>query len=134
MIDSVETFISLVESGDVNDCRRASSDEAPLEVWRSILRTHGQLAFAVASNRTIPYEILLELAQNEDWRVRHRVALKNACPPDLLDRLSLDDNDSVALLVAGHRNTPPAALRRLTTHTWDQVRERALEQLRARTE
>jgi hypothetical protein len=134
MIDSAELFLSLVESEDVADRRRASFDEAPIDVWRSILSGSDDLAFAVASNRTLPEEILVELCGNDDWRVRHRVALKNSCPPELLDRLSRDGNKSVAFLVAGHRNTPSSALRWLTAHEWDQVRERALEQLRNRGE
>ncbi|MGW6445481.1 hypothetical protein [Lentzea sp. NPDC055074] len=132
MIDSVELFRALVESEDTAERRRASFDEAPVEVWRSVLGGHEDLAFAVASNRTLPEEILGELCGNRDWRVRHRVAMKNSCPSDLLDRLSHDGSQAVALLVAGHRNTPSSALRRLTTHDWDQVRDRALDRLRGR--
>lgn len=134
MIGSVDEFICLVRSGDPKERRRAAWEDAPLSVWVTLAKDCPDMRFWVANNRTVPDEVLRILACGDEWRVRHRIAIKNACPGDILELLSSDDHDSVASSVAGHPNTPSSALRRLASHPWGQVAEKAIRQLSERGE
>lgn len=131
MIGTADEFVRLVTSDDPADRRRAAWEDADGAVWESLLGDQ-EMRFWVAHNRTIPAEIMRVLAADEDWRVRDRIATKNACPGEILELLSTDTHDAVASTVAGHPNTPDAALRRLAVHPWEQVREKALHRLAAR--
>jgi hypothetical protein len=132
MISSPEEFIALMNSDDAADRRRAAWEEAPDEVWRTLVETRGDVSFWVAHNRTVPPQVLRLLVTDPDWRVRSRVASKRKCPPEILRLLSDDENEAVLATVAGHPNTPTDALVRLTGHSWSQVRERARRQLAQR--
>lgn len=130
MIESAEEFVRLRESGDGGDYQRLKRDEAPVEVWREIIAEHPDMRFWVAFNRTVPAEVLRELAQDADWRVRDKVAGRRDTPPDVLGTLALDEHEAVASSVAGNPNTPDAALRALAEHPWDEVSDKARRRLR----
>lgn len=134
MIETVDEFIRLVESDDPAERRRAAWEGADLRVWMTLVADHPEMRFWVAHNRTIPSEVMQELASDEDWRVRDRIATKNSCPSDILEILSHDSHDAVASAVAGHPNTPSSALRRLAEYPWDEVRNKAIQQLANRGE
>ena len=132
MIETAAEFVRLVESPDPAERHRAAWEEAPDGVWSELASGHLDMRFWVANNRTIPPSVMRVLASDSDWRVRDRIASKNSCPSDILELLSADSHDSVASVVAGHPNTPDAALHRLAHHPWAHVREKALRQLAAR--
>lgn len=134
MIETVDEFIRLVESDDPVDRRRAAWEGTNLGVWMTLITHHPEMHFWVAHNRTIPSEVMRELASDDDWRVRDRIATKNSCPSEILEILSHDSHDAVASAVAGHPNTPSSALRRLAEYPWSQVRNRAIQQLADRGE
>lgn len=129
MIESAAEFIRLRESGDGGDYQRLKRDEAPVEVWREIVADHPDMRFWVAFNRTVPPEVLRQLAQDTDWRVRDKVAGRRDTPADVLGALAQDEHDAVASSVAGNPSTPQTALRALAEHHWDQVRDKAQQRL-----
>ena len=129
MIESSAEFLRLVESSEPADRKRAAWEPAPDAVWHEVLERHPGLHFAVAHNRTVPESVLVLLLDAEDWRVRDRIAAKNACSPLLLEMLSHDRHDAVAATVAAHPHTPEPVLRRLAEHSWAKVRDRARARL-----
>jgi hypothetical protein len=129
VIESSAEFLRLVESSDPADRKRAAWEPAPDAVWHEVLENHPDMHFSVAHNRTVPESILILLVNAEDWRVRDRIAAKNACSPLLLEMLSHDPHDAVAATVAAHPRTPESALRRLADHSWSKVRDRARARL-----
>jgi hypothetical protein len=58
------------------------------------------------------------------------VAMKRKLAPPTLRRLARDEDDSVRLAVARHRNTPHDALELLQDDEWEEVRQVAREKLR----
>lgn len=132
MIETVDEFVHLVNSEEAVERRRAAWEEASLEVWRGVIEQRPDMRFWVAHNRTVPAEVLRVLIDDSDWRVRDRIANRNSCPGDILALLADDEHEAVASTVAGHLNTPDSALRKLTSHAWSQVREKAIDQLERR--
>ncbi len=132
VIETTDEFIRLVTSVDAVDRRKAAWEQAPLSVWKELIIGHPEMRFWVAHNRTVPSEILRILALDTDWRVRHRVATKNACSGDILALLANDEHEAVASAVSGHPNTPTAALQVLARHPWSQVKDKAVRQLAER--
>ncbi|HCT78361.1 MAG TPA: hypothetical protein DGG94_19715 [Micromonosporaceae bacterium] len=134
MIETVQEFIRLVNSADSADRKRAAWEEAQSSVWLTLIENHPEMRFWVAHNRTVPDDVLRKLASDLDWRVRDRIATKNACPSQILELLSHDENEAVASTVAGHPNTPTSALQGLERHPSGNVREKASRQLSKRGE
>ncbi|MFF7160707.1 hypothetical protein ACFZBP_04805 [Streptomyces sp. NPDC008086] len=129
MIESAEEFIRLRESGDGGDYQRLKKEEAPAEVWRELVAHHPDMRFWVAFNRTVPADVLRQLAKDADWRVRDKVAGRRDTPPDVLGELARDAHDAVVSSVAGNPSTPDDALRVLAAHPWDQVSDTARKRL-----
>ena len=94
-ITTADEFIRLRTSDNRLDNERSEWAAMPSPVWQELLSEHPEMKFWLAHNRTTPPEILAELARDADWRVRHRVAQKNACPPELRELLSHDEHDAV---------------------------------------
>ncbi|WP_431681832.1 hypothetical protein [Kitasatospora sp. KL5] len=134
MIESAEEFVRLRASGEAADFQRIKQEEASLEVWLAIVRDRPDMRFWVAFNRTLPVEVLEVLAGDGDWRVRDKVASKRDTPAGVLEVLSGDQHEAVLSTVAGNPGTPTRALEALSRHSWDQIREKALKQLRDRRE
>ncbi|GGM12352.1 hypothetical protein GCM10010129_65510 [Streptomyces fumigatiscleroticus] len=132
MIESAAEFVRLRLSGDSADFRRIKQEDAPLDVWLDIVDNHPEMRFWVTFNRSVPDEVLRLLVRDDDWRVRANIAGRKKAPEDVLDTLSRDDHDAVVSSVAGNPVTPTDALTRLSRHPWEQVREKALEQLQER--
>jgi hypothetical protein len=64
----------------------------------------------VIANPNTPYEILAQLAKDEDYSVRMAVAENPNTPPELLAQLAKDEDYHVRRAVAGNPNTPPDIL------------------------
>ncbi|MFH9549569.1 hypothetical protein ACIBAH_11790 [Streptomyces sp. NPDC051445] len=132
MIESAEEFVRLRTSGDSADLRRTKQEDAPLDVWLDLVQNHPDMRFWVTFNRHVPPEVLRLLVRDDDWRVRANIAGRKGAPQDVLDALSRDDHDAVVSSTASNPGTPTDALTRLSRHSWQDVRERALEQLEER--
>ncbi|MFC1420894.1 hypothetical protein [Streptacidiphilus cavernicola] len=128
MIESADEFVQLRLSGGNADYQRIKQEEAPLAVWLEIARDHPDMRFWMAFNRALPEEVIRLLGEDEDWRVRAKIASRR----DILEYLSGDDHDAVVSSVASNPGTPNDALVRLASHHWGQVRDRASKQIEER--
>ena len=80
------------------------------------------LAVWVAQNKTVPIEILQELASHSDSRVRHMVASKRKLSTDLFRSLSVDSDESVRKAIAYNAKTPREVLESLANEDWEEIR------------
>lgn len=72
----------------------------------------------------VPTHLLIKFSTDEDWALRGMVAVNEATPLAVLDRLASDDNPQVRLNVAKTQATLPSDLiARLADDTWDEVRQ-----------
>jgi hypothetical protein len=126
---SADEFVRLRYSEDPEDYRRAARESAPLAVWQEIVERYPDARVWVAQNKTIPIEILQFLVNDPDVRVRHAVSMKRKLTPAILAQLSADDDESIRMRVAMHKNTARETLENLRNDSWDRVRDRVRERL-----
>ena len=129
MIETAEEFVRLRNSENQEDYSRAAHEEASVEVWKEIVISYPDMAFWVAQNKTVPYELLELLAEHKDDRVRSMVASKNKLKEPLLLKLSSDLNDSVRMSVARHKNSTAVILKQLISDSWADVASLASERI-----
>jgi hypothetical protein len=131
MISSAEEFVQLRRSEDQEEYSRSSQEEASIEVWNAVLENYPDMAFWVAQNKTVPYEILEVLASHTDSRVRSMVASKNKLKEALLLKLASDQDDSVRMSVARHKKATVDVLNQLTNDRWEEISIVALERIKS---
>ena len=131
MIGSADEFQRLRTSDDPDQQRRATHDEAPLSVWRDVVARFPELRFWVAQNKTVPGEVLAELAADPDARVRSMVAAKRKLAPALQLQLAADPDEGVRQRIAWNSRATRAALELLVRDPWPLVAERARARLAA---
>jgi hypothetical protein len=129
MIQSAAEFIRLRTSSAKADYDRAATDEAPLEVWRDLIKNHPDMKSWVAHNKTVPMEILDVLSTDRESDVRNAVARKRKLTKPMFERLARDADEGVRLAVAYNANTPDEVLRLLVDDSWDQVAAKAKARL-----
>lgn len=129
-IKDAAEFVRLRESELPAEQRRASSEDAPVEVWFEVIRSHPHLRFWVAQNKTVPREVLTTLVADPDARVRAMVARKRALDVVSLEKLADDEDEAVRAAVARNPATPDAILRRLAADPRNEVREIVADHLR----
>ena len=95
MISSAEEFKHLRESKNPQVYHRAAQEEASLEVWQEVLISFPEMAFWVAQNKTVPLEILEQLANNTDPTIRAMVARKRKLTQHIFNLLKDDPDESV---------------------------------------
>jgi hypothetical protein len=95
MINSAEEFKRLRESEIQDEYHRAATDEASIKIWKEVLAKYPDLAFWVVQNKTIPFEILYTLADNEDVDVRCMVARKRKIDDIIFNKLKEDIDETV---------------------------------------
>lgn len=72
----------------------------------------------------VPTNLLVKFSIDDDWSLRGMVALNEATPLTVLDRLASDENPQVRLNVAKTQATLPFDLiAKLADDTWDEVRK-----------
>jgi hypothetical protein len=112
MITSAEEFVALRSSTIKAEYDRAAMEEAPISVWREVIKNYPDYMRWVVHNKTVPLEILEELC-SADPESRRFVASKRKLSRNLFESLS-DDSDSVVRCgVACNRKTPPDILEKL---------------------
>ena len=129
MIESAEEFVRLRTSENQEEYSRAAHDEAPIEVWIEVIENYPDMAFWVAQNKTLPYELLELLAGHREDRVRSMVASKNKLKEPLLLKLGSDISDSVRMTIARHKKATLAVLKPLTGDAWDEIAKLASERI-----
>lgn len=131
MIESADEFARLRWSDDPAEYGRAADEPAPLEVWRDVIARFPELRKWVAHNKTVPHEMLAELATDPDASVRFFVAEKRKLAPELQILLATDPDDGVRARIAYNAKATRAALERLAEDPWHTIAERARERLAA---
>lgn len=76
MIESAEDFVRLRTSPDPACTTRATHDEAAPSTWRDIITRYPAMRLWVATNKTVPLEILEILRQDPDPSIRTLVKAK----------------------------------------------------------
>lgn len=121
MIASSSEFLKLRKSENQEDCWRASNEEALLSVWHEVLNLYPEMAFWVAQNKTIQFEILEKLALHPQSEVRAMVAMKNKLDENLLLLLSRDPDESIRMSVARHKRATRNVLNQLLNDPWLEI-------------
>jgi hypothetical protein len=113
VITSEAEFIRLRESESPEEYRRAVYEEAPLEVWLSLVESSPSMRVWVAQNKTVPLQVLEILARDADARVRSMVASKRKLTPQLQLVLAADLDDGVRARLAHNAKATLDALQRI---------------------
>ena len=93
----------------------ASSKTAHEDLLRTLhaLDDAPQVALALASNPSLPPDLLTNLAHHEETEIRRAVARNAATPPEILEGLARDEDRWVKVEVSGNPNTPVSLLEAL---------------------
>lgn len=126
-VTSVRDFLDVCKMG--NRTPIPYRVEAPLDVWQQVITEHACLRETVATNKTIPEEIIRQLASDEDADVRFAIAQKRKTPPDVLLALTGDPCESVRQRVACNPKATREVLAALVDDEWEPVREHARKRL-----
>ena len=129
MIKSAEEFYRLRTSEIMEEYLRAAWEEAPVEVWRDVIRKYPDMHFWVAQNKTVPIEILEELADSPEWRVRHMIASKNKIPESLQKKLATDKNPLVRSALVTNKKVRLGTLYILLNDEDEEIRFKARERI-----
>ena len=130
MITSAQEFYRLRTSEIPDEYQRAACEDAPLIVWQDIISTMPGMREWVATNKTVPIEILEVLAGDVDGRVRSAVAMKRKLPEVLQVVLARDADETVRNRLACNKKATKVVLEILADDSEAFVRERALDRLK----
>ncbi|QWT19809.1 hypothetical protein KPL74_18940 [Bacillus sp. NP157] len=97
MLRSGQEFVALIMSSSKADRVRALSSEAPASVWMKVIHEFPGLIRFVAFNRSLPDEVLIELAESASAEVREAVANRSRLPEQVQRRLARDACSRVRL-------------------------------------
>lgn len=100
MILSASEFAALRSSTNSADQLRATHDDAPISVWRAVIESYPELKTWVVHNKTVPGEILHQLATDSEIDVRWEVATKRKLAPETFAALTHDPDESVRARLA----------------------------------
>ena len=95
MIKTVDEFITLRQSENMDEQYRASHDTADLNVWLEVIKNYPDLKTWVIHNKTIQIEILEILCADTDPNVRSAVARKRKINEFIFNTLSVDPDENV---------------------------------------
>ncbi len=132
MIESPEEFVRLRTSEDPDQYSRAVHETAPSEVWLAIIENYPEMRQWVPHNKTIPTDVYFALYETckdgtsgtDEWHTKVMLAMKGSCPPDLLQQLASDADESVRDSVARNRHTQEHILRKLSSDEWEECAPR----------
>jgi hypothetical protein len=113
MIKSASEFLELRISNDPACYLRAATEPAAIEIWREVIAERPDMKVWVARNKTVPIEILRQLASDEDPAVRSAVATKNKLPNDLTMYLANDVDESVRERLVYNKSLPSDVIKLL---------------------
>lgn len=111
MISTAEEFKTLCDN---EDGTTFAHQAASLEVWISILTKYPHLEKCVASNKTIPHEIIERLSRSHDIDVRWKIATKRKLDRSTFERLAADSDPTIRHRVACNPKTPRDILQKLS--------------------
>lgn len=114
MISSAEEFVRLRSSEVRAEYELAANGEASIDVWRDVIERFPDYREWVAQNKTVPVEILTELAIDQDPRVRKSVARKRKLSAELFEQLARDNDATVRNRIIYNAKTPMQLIEFLT--------------------
>jgi hypothetical protein len=129
MIMNAQEFLQQRTSKNGENYLRASTEEAPLEVWTEIAENFPDMKIWVVRNKTVPVETLRRLAADSAHDVRVAVATKNKLPEDLMMQLAADVDESVRERIAFNKNAPKAVLEHLANDPIERIALKARTRL-----
>ena len=129
MIESAEEFKRLRESEIPQEYNRAVTESAALSTWRDVLETYPEMAFWLAQNKTVPVEVLRDLAVHQESSVRSMVARKRKIPESLMLLLAKDKDESVGHALVNNVKVTNKVLTILLEDPWHAVRARAAQRM-----
>jgi hypothetical protein len=128
-IRSAAEFARLPGSDEPSQYARAAHEDAPVDVWQSVIDDYPHLRRWVAHNKTVPVEVLRRLSADADPEVRWMVACKRKLPQDLIEVLSRDSDEDVRARVVRHPRIHESVLQRLAGDSSAVIRAVARERL-----
>ncbi len=108
---------------------RSAHEEAPIEVWEKVIQNYPEMKEWVAINKTVPVEILEQLSNDVDVKVRFTVAMKRKLPESLQLKLVNDDESSVRERLVYNAKATKKVLEVLSNDCENRIKERAVERL-----
>lgn len=129
MIKSAREFIELRTSTDAESYLRAVSEAASLMTWQEVITERPDMKIWVVRNKTVPIEILRQLASDSDPAIRAAVAAKNKLPADLMILLADDLDESVRERVAYNKNASRLVLEKLANDQTHRISSTARNRL-----
>lgn len=129
MFTSAEEFMQLLASDDPTTNLRAAHEAASEEVWLEVIRDYPEAKKWVIHNKTVPHNILVLLADDEDAEIRWWIASKRKAGSSLLEKLSEDPDEAVRREVALNAKTPLHILEKLTKDESEMVAVLAIERI-----
>ncbi|MEL6458020.1 MAG: hypothetical protein AAFQ91_07185 [Cyanobacteria bacterium J06621_15] len=122
----------LSEKGEIEGrLKVAESSETPVSILEQLARDSDEtICQTVATNPSLPFNSLLELARNSSARVKLNIAYKSsygntpATPRELLEILAEDESEQVRAKVAEHPDTPVDILVRLANDSSRDVKSK----------
>lgn len=122
MIESAKEFVTLRVSENPLEYRRAAWEQASESTWQQVIAEYPEMMEWVAHNKTIGEATIRLLFKVGCKKVKHVLARKRSTPPDLLEELATNDNESIRLAVACNPKASDACLSLLKNDTWEEVR------------
>ena len=129
MIESAEEFVALRSSERPEQHLRSAHEPASMAVWRDVIARFPRYQFWVAQNKTVPVEILVELAHVQSAEVRCMVAMKRRTPESVLKRLARDSDETVRQRVVFNPVASIEVLELLLEDPRDEIRRTAAEKM-----
>lgn len=130
-IGSAEEFVRLRESPERGDYLRPVREEVAPAVLREVMQRYPSHRETVALNKFVPLDLLEELADDDDWRVRHAVAEKRSLPEHLQLRLAADPRELVRQSLVNNGKATRRCLELLAEDPAEWIREKAGSRLAA---
>ncbi|AOZ90797.1 hypothetical protein [Paenibacillus crassostreae] len=85
--------------------------------------------FWVVQNKTVPNEILEELTNSDEWRVRHMIASKNKITETIQKKLAIDREVLVRSSIARNKKVKLSVLLLLINDEDEEIRNMAKERI-----
>lgn len=110
MIKNSSEFISLRNSEIFSEYNRASTEDAPLEVWLEIIENHPDMKVWVARNKSIPSEIINVLSSDVNPLIRDAISSKYPLDFDIYLLLSKDPDEGIRARLTYNKKLPISIL------------------------
>lgn len=124
MILSPEEFIKLRKSSDAEKYDLAAKEEAPLEVWKELIKKHPEMKKWVIHNKTIPLEILDLLSKDKNPEIRADVARKRKIlETPIFERLTQDEDEGVRFALLSNTKLTLESLKMINSSSSDWFKE-----------